>query len=548
MKISCQSCQAKYTIADDKVLGKIVKIRCKKCGATIVVDGHNPATGSASGDTTSGEGTAAAHADERDAQEWTVNVAEGDQRTMKDEEVIAAYRSGTINEETYCWRDGMADWAALAEIPALLAACVGGAGGAAAVASSLPGEGAVGEPAAVGAFAAVGYSAVAVGAEDGSGVEFPKVPAAAGAATTATPVAARRAPGARAPIADLFGSVAQAGGEDDVMTSAPAKLPQPDESHDPQKLTGARNENSVLFSLSSLTGKSQPPPRSPDSEASGLIDIRQLSAQLGSSDEKRRKSSRVDDIMNLTGGSFTPDLTAPVLSAPTIEPLANAGPGAASSLAPGGGRNKGVIFLAVAVGALVIVGAVGGAMTMMHKDTDTAANASAVPSVAAKAPASAAPEESASAASAPSVPSASASAPASEPSSSAAPAPEAKENASAQAAEAKAKSAAPAVREAPAAPKAAPPPESDQPFNMGEAKARLGAAADAAQSCKKGDVTGTGHVVITFAPSGGVQSVALDPPFEGTPAGTCVAAHFRGVHVPPFAGSPFKVRKSFTIN
>ena len=37
MKIQCQSCQAKYTIADEKVLGKIVKIRCKKCSATIVI-------------------------------------------------------------------------------------------------------------------------------------------------------------------------------------------------------------------------------------------------------------------------------------------------------------------------------------------------------------------------------------------------------------------------------------------------------------------------------------------------------------------------------
>lgn len=554
MKISCQSCQAKYTIADDKVLGKIVKIRCKKCGATIVVDGHNPAIGSASGDPVSGDGAAAAQADDREAQEWTVNVADGDQRTMREEEVVAAYRSGTINEETYCWRDGMADWAALSEVPALLAACTGGAG-ASALASSLPGETAASEPAAVGAFAsgqaAVGYSAVAAAAGgDGPGLEFPKVPAAAaGGATTATPVAARRAPGGRAPIADLFAGVAQAGGEDDVMTSAPAKLPQPDESHDPQKLTGARNENSVLFSLSALTGKSQPPPRSPDSEASGLIDIRQLSAQLGTSDEKKRKSSRVDDIMNLTGGSFTPDLTAPVLSAPTIEPFADAGPGAKASMAPGGGRNKGVIFLAIAVGALVIVGAVGGAMTMMRKDTDAAASASAsAPSIGAKAPASAAPEESASAASAPSAPAASASAPPSEPSASAAAAPESKETA--QAAEAKAKSAAAAAKEAPAPPKAAPAAaESDQPFNMGEAKARLGAAADGVQSCKKGDVTGTGHVVITFAPSGGVQSVALDgAPFEGTAAGACVVAHFRGVHVPPFGGSPFKVRKSFTIN
>ena len=42
MKITCQSCQAKYTIADDKVLGKIVKIRCKKCSSTIVVNGSDP--------------------------------------------------------------------------------------------------------------------------------------------------------------------------------------------------------------------------------------------------------------------------------------------------------------------------------------------------------------------------------------------------------------------------------------------------------------------------------------------------------------------------
>ena len=41
MKITCQSCQAKYTIADEKVLGKIVKIRCKKCAATIVVNGSD---------------------------------------------------------------------------------------------------------------------------------------------------------------------------------------------------------------------------------------------------------------------------------------------------------------------------------------------------------------------------------------------------------------------------------------------------------------------------------------------------------------------------
>ena len=43
MKVSCQACGAKYTIADDKVRGRKVKIRCKSCGTPIVVDGNAPA-------------------------------------------------------------------------------------------------------------------------------------------------------------------------------------------------------------------------------------------------------------------------------------------------------------------------------------------------------------------------------------------------------------------------------------------------------------------------------------------------------------------------
>jgi hypothetical protein len=84
---------------------------------------------------------------------------------------------------------------------------------------------------------------------------------------------------------------------------------------------------------------------------------------------------------------------------------------------------------------------------------------------------------------------------------------------------------------------------------MGEAKSKLATAAQAAQGCKKGDVTGTGRIVVVFAPSGGAQSATISgPPFEGTPTGACVAQRFKGVHVPAFGGSPFSVSKSFTIN
>ena len=42
MKIVCESCGAKYSIADEKVAGKVFKIRCKKCSAVIVVKGDTP--------------------------------------------------------------------------------------------------------------------------------------------------------------------------------------------------------------------------------------------------------------------------------------------------------------------------------------------------------------------------------------------------------------------------------------------------------------------------------------------------------------------------
>jgi hypothetical protein len=84
---------------------------------------------------------------------------------------------------------------------------------------------------------------------------------------------------------------------------------------------------------------------------------------------------------------------------------------------------------------------------------------------------------------------------------------------------------------------------------MGEAKARLGAIAGSVQACKKGDVSGSGRVVVTFAPSGMVSSAVVSgPPFAGTPTGACIASRFRGAHVPAFSGSPFPVSKSFTIN
>src|SRR5262245_26194941 len=68
------------------------------------------------------------------------------------------------------------------------------------------------------------------------------------AARPVAPAAVRRAEQASGP--DLFGRIATAGGEDDIATSAPEPVVSAG--------TGARNESSVLFSLSALTGGTEP--------------------------------------------------------------------------------------------------------------------------------------------------------------------------------------------------------------------------------------------------------------------------------------------------
>jgi len=137
MKITCQSCQAKYTIADEKVAGKTVKIKCKKCGATIVVSGSDGAgqgpiasSGAAGaplaappGDDDEGDGATRVFTEGVPGggnDEWTVNVTDEDQRTLTAAQILYEYQRGVVTDDTYMWKDGMADWLPLSGVPELM--------------------------------------------------------------------------------------------------------------------------------------------------------------------------------------------------------------------------------------------------------------------------------------------------------------------------------------------------------------------------------------------------------------------------------------------
>jgi predicted Zn finger-like uncharacterized protein len=301
MKIVCDACQAKYSISDDKVQGKVFKIRCKKCSNIIVVRGGATAVepapqpqqekdtrvydyGYEGGD----------HAPGGDEAVWHVVINQDQVGPMTAIDVQKRFRIGEIDAETYVWREGFADWMPLAQVDTF--AGLLGPGAPAAMASRSSGSEAV--------------AAMFGGGEDLG--------------------AARSDPG------DLFAAASASahGDEDgnDLFGSKPVAAPA---SHGATKLRGERNENSVLFSLNNLaqlaSDKPAPAPRATHStsppggatgpsggEGSGLIDIRSMaSAYLGAPAGAPKPASAgigsIDDLPVFGGGGFTePAVIVPI--------------------------------------------------------------------------------------------------------------------------------------------------------------------------------------------------------------------------------------------
>ncbi|MBL9028724.1 MAG: zinc-ribbon domain-containing protein [Myxococcales bacterium] len=342
MKITCHSCAAKYTVSDEKVQGKTVKMKCRKCGATIVVGGAASA----------GEGAPDDAGVDLPAGSYLVNVTEGDQRTMQLAEIVEAYNQGVVTGDTYVWADGMSDWQALSENEAIVAALNAAAGGAAPAASAYGGTNgtngnhAYDAPAPYAAPAATGY---------GSGGDvYGGTPAFASSASESNrPSAARKEPARKA---DLFGG--GGGGYDAPGLTSAASSPG----------TGKRDENSVLFSLSALTATSGPPSRpvgatTATKEDSGLIDLKALAASATPAPAAAPATPAIDAV-----GLFP--LGAPV-AAPAPAPMAM-GPGSVA-LAQPQKRSP----LPLVLGGLVAVAAIVGVFFVVRGSGEQAPTATA---------------------------------------------------------------------------------------------------------------------------------------------------------------------------
>ena len=339
MKIVCDSCQAKYSIADEKIQGKSFKIRCKKCNHIIVV--RVSAEGASSGGSAdrvraTGGHVAVAASSARAAAPagveqagWHV-VIDGQQvGPMTESDIKDRLRQGKINSDTLVWKEGFGDWTQLSAVPELtpLLARV--------TRHPAPAKAATREPARnTGAQKAVS-AAPEPAAEEGDPFAAPTVVSPAGSADLFASAAAAQpqvqpaaapasapvsAPAATSPF--LFG-----GGQSQPIEPLATRPEGGNGVGNTTQLTGQRNENSVLFSLANLEAlavPSQPsniraPSSTSNTEGSGLIDIRSMAAMtLGDSPagESRRSA---DALPTFSTPQFSP-------VAPVLLPISTSGP------------------------------------------------------------------------------------------------------------------------------------------------------------------------------------------------------------------------------
>jgi hypothetical protein len=85
-------------------------------------------------------------------------------------------------------------------------------------------------------------------------------------------------------------------------------------------------------------------------------------------------------------------------------------------------------------------------------------------------------------------------------------------------------------------------------FDRRAAQAALGQGASLVGMCRRpGGAKGSSRALVTFGPSGRVDSVRIEGAIAGSPVADCAAQKFKNGKVPAFSGAPVTVSKSFVI-
>lgn len=114
MKVVCDSCQAKYQVPDERVAGRKLRIRCRRCSAAIIVRGDQLQSEAPPAAPGSAPAVAAP-----DSAEWYASHEEQEQGPMALSELMGWLGSDGQRWSAYVWHEGMSDWQEAREVTGL---------------------------------------------------------------------------------------------------------------------------------------------------------------------------------------------------------------------------------------------------------------------------------------------------------------------------------------------------------------------------------------------------------------------------------------------
>lgn len=143
MQFTCENCQRRYQLPDDKVRGRSVKVRCKSCGhLTTVAAAPEPAPAAATNPFDADESTSVASSEQISqlraaaarpapappkrsgvkmdvSAQWFAMVKGAQVGPLDVGMVGAKFQSGELHARTYMWKQGMGEWKRADEIAEL---------------------------------------------------------------------------------------------------------------------------------------------------------------------------------------------------------------------------------------------------------------------------------------------------------------------------------------------------------------------------------------------------------------------------------------------
>ncbi len=119
MKFYCEQCNTKYSIAEEKVRGKVLKVRCKSCGNIITVrdpEAPIPAAQDPVASTRPGPPKAPGASPRIPQTNWYYSVNGQSSAPMDLDVLKGRYETGELGDESYVWHESIVEWKPVREV------------------------------------------------------------------------------------------------------------------------------------------------------------------------------------------------------------------------------------------------------------------------------------------------------------------------------------------------------------------------------------------------------------------------------------------------